>query len=672
MAPTPGSILVHSPPPNSTLHTHLALIIGEVRPAPRPGSYVTVASPFHPPQSFPVHSSGRFKALAPLNPGPNELTIIAGDESVPFHVAYEPQPANQPISLVIIAGRDSPLRYDDVQPTNLDGAVRRFRMAAYLWQAYTEHQMMKQGFGPRTFQFEEEVGEDTRTRAGGQGRVPKITLVRSKYSMAEIRDTNRAQQNKSSGKPQGPDLFAIARNAVDEAPEFRDRGKGLQVAALILDSTVDHNAGGLIVGHAALGACGDRPLAIFGSHTTFSWPSCIEEVVPAFMDQRPVDTRYVGIDCEGKTYGMAANVGIGAMMHEVGHLLSCPHQTSGVMLRDYVRLHKSFVAVDGDDRDECNWHRLDTLRFVAHPSFGVPWDPPKPIDQPKGPILVTASIDSLDIFTPGSAILAIEYRAPGKETAEPYVDLLGRNSQNYGVPRNTLGNTDRITVLTSDGGKLDDFKVANVFPSRPGQLRSPIFGSENGARWDVPVPPNIQRITVHHGMALDGIEFTPGNLFGKRGGKPDSFDLRPGEQVIGFNLRHGAWMDGIQFVTTQRTSPWFGNSNGGGPGESRVPSGYRLSGIFGNVADWIQGVGFEYEQLPPPPGQGGGGQQWQQDQQQGQGQQQQWQQQQQPQQQQWPGQQPQQQPWQAPPPPQQYGGQGGGHGLGDKLKKWFK
>ncbi|KAL1409649.1 hypothetical protein Q8F55_003645 [Vanrija albida] len=660
MAPTPGSILVHSPPPNSTLHSHLALIIGEVRPAPPHGSYVTVASPFHPPQSFPVHSSGRFKALAPLNPGSNALTIIGpGDESIPFPVSYDPQPANQPISLVIIAGRDSQLRYDDVQPTNLDGAVRRLRMAAYLWQAYTEHQMMKQGFGPRVFQFEEEDGEDTRTRSGGRGRVAKITLVRSKYSVAEIRDTNRAQQNKH-GKQSGPGLFEIARNAVDEAPEFRGRGKGLQVAALILDSTVDHKAGGLIVGHAALGACGDRPLAIFGSHTTFSWPSCIEEVVPAFMDTRPVDTRYVGIDCEGKTYGMAANVGIGAMMHEVGHLLSCPHQTSGVMLRDYVRLHKSFVAVDPDDRDECNWHRLDTLRFVAHPSFGVPWDPPRGIETPKGPILVTASINSLDIYTPGSAILAIEYRAPGKETAEPYVDLLGRNAQNYGVPRNTLGNTDRITVLTSDGGKLDDFKVGSVFPSRPGQLRSPVFGSENGQRWDVPVPPNIQRITVHHGSALDGIEFQPGNLFGKRGGRPSTFDLNPGEQVIGFNLRHGAWMDGIQFVTTQRTSPWFGNSTGGGPGESRVPSGYRLSGVFGNVADWIQGVGFEYEQIAPPPGQGGEQQQWQ-----GQ-QQQQWQQQ---------GQQ-QQQPWQAPPPPQYggqggQGGQGGHHGLGSKLKKWF-
>ncbi|TXT06050.1 hypothetical protein VHUM_03523 [Vanrija humicola] len=649
-----GSITVESPPPNSTLHSHLALIIGHVRPAPRSGSFVTVASPYHPPQSFPVHSSGRFKALAPLNPGPNDLTIIAGDESVTYPVAYEPQPADLPIALVIIAGRDSQLRYDDVKPTTVDDAVRRFRMAAYLWQAYTEHQMMKQGFGPRTFQFDEENGEDTRTRAGGHGRVAKVTLVRSKYSVAEIRDTNRAQQNKG-GKANGPGLFEIARNAVDEAPEFRGRGKGLQVAALILDATVDHKAGGLIVGHAALGACGDRPLAIFGSHTTFSWPSCIEEVVPCFMDQRPVDTRYVGIDCEGKTYGMAANVGIGAMMHEVGHLLSCPHQTSGVMLRDYVRLHKSFVAVDPDDRDECNWHRLDTLRFLAHPSFGVPWDPPRPIEQPKGPILVTASIDSLDIFTPNSAIFAIEYRSPGKETAEPYVDLLGRNAQNYAVPRNTLNNTDRITVLTSDGGKLDDFKVGgSAFPTRPGQLKSPLFGKENGQRYEVPVPPNLQRITVHHGMALDGIEFSPGGLLGKRGGRPSTWDLNHGEQVIGFNVRHGAWMDGIQFVTTQRTSPWFGNSDGGGPGESRVPAGYRLSGVYGNVTDWIQGVGFEYEQL--------GQQQWQ-----GHGQQQQ--------QQQWPGQQGQQQAWQAPPPPQQYGGQSGGHGghsLGDKLKKWFK
>lgn len=110
-------------------------------------------------------------------------------------------------------------------------------------------------------------------------------------------------------------------------------------------------------------------------------------------------------------------------------------------------------------------------------------------------------------------------------------------------------------------------------------------------------------------------------LFGKRGGSPKDWPLHPGETVMGINVRHGAWMDAIQFVTTQRTSPWFGNGNGGGPGEARVPAGYRWSGVYGHVEMWCKGMGFEFapigqEYAPPPPGQGGayadqqGGQQW--------------------------------------------------------------
>lgn len=40
----------------------------------------------------------------------------------------------------------------------------------------------------------------------------------------------------------------------------------------------------------------------------------------------------------------AANIGMGAHLHETGHLFGCPHQESGVMLRDYVTLNRSFLT----------------------------------------------------------------------------------------------------------------------------------------------------------------------------------------------------------------------------------------------------------------------------------------------------------------------------------------
>jgi hypothetical protein len=83
----------------------------------------------------------------------------------------------------------------------------------------------------------------------------------------------------------------------------------------------------------------------------------------------------------------------------------------------------------------------------------------------------------------------------------------------------------------------------------------------------------IRSVKVYHGLALDGIEFChedgSSQLFGTRGGKPggDEFvlDTRIGETVAGFYVRAGAWIDGIQIITTMtgRKSPIYGNASGG-------------------------------------------------------------------------------------------------------------
>ena len=77
---------------------------------------------------------------------------------------------------------------------------------------------------------------------------------------------------------------------------------------------------------------------------------------------------------------------------------------------------------------------------------------------------------------------------------------------------------------------------------------------------------------VYHGFAVDGIEFiyedSTTQLFGKRGGSPGgsefTFDTRKSEMLLGFYVRAGLWIDGIQILTTLgRKSEIFGNANGG-------------------------------------------------------------------------------------------------------------
>ena len=102
----------------------------------------------------------------------------------------------------------------------------------------------------------------------------------------------------------------------------------------------------------------------------------------------------------------------------------------------------------------------------------------------------------------------------------------------------------------------------------------------------------LTSIKVYHGYALDGLEFcyedATSQLFGKRGGKPggDEFvfgqyficclfrsvagsnltitDTRRGEHLLGFYVRAGLWIDGIEIITSfGRKSGIYGNATGG-------------------------------------------------------------------------------------------------------------
>merc|ERR1711881_829393 len=107
----------------------------------------------------------------------------------------------------------------------------------------------------------------------------------------------------------------------------------------------------------------------------------------------------------------------------------------------------------------------------------------------------------------------------------------------------------------------------------------------------------IRSVKVYHGLALDGIEFChedgSSQLFGARGGKPggDEFvlDTRIGETIAGFYIRAGAWIDGLQIITTMtgRKSPIYGDATGGSGHTLIPPTGYRVMGISGSFGQWV-------------------------------------------------------------------------------------
>lgn len=370
-----------------------------------------------------------------------------------------------------------------------------------------------------------------------------------------------------------------------------------------------------IRGHAALGGgVGDIQLGIFGSHALHSYPSSIEEVFQAFQDCTRTDTAFIANDCnESGSNWEAANIGIGAHLHETGHLFGCPHQESGVMLRDYVTLNRTFTCRESYStrtkspgqrlilpNDECRWHKLDVLRFRFHPCFRIPIDPTNvsgdgsvqvwTVDSGQGGVLATskAGIAWIELFAEGDDVCHYWKEFPETDNQFQRQVALDENLLRALMPKEKLKSRFKVEVFSAGGGShvIEDFgqlanqKLARVkFPDgRFGYRGSKLgFSQMEGSEPQEVLLENayIQTklllcIRVYAGFAVDGLEFiyedSTSQLFGKRGGSPTDFslDTRKGELLLGFSLRAGLWIDGIQILTSLgRKSDWFGNATGG-------------------------------------------------------------------------------------------------------------
>lgn len=82
---------------------------------------------------------------------------------------------------------------------NLATAVRKFRMAAYLWQAFTAEQMNRNMFGRRCYRYEEEWQPGSLTwkdmETGQMRNEAKIHIIRMDKTVQEIQDLDIAQQH---------------------------------------------------------------------------------------------------------------------------------------------------------------------------------------------------------------------------------------------------------------------------------------------------------------------------------------------------------------------------------------------------------------------------------------------------------------------------------------------
>ena len=549
----------------------------------------------------------------------SQLSLHGSNPSKGVHTTYLnvvnlPKNHVAPLHLAILVARDSKGTYDampgEIQRdgNDLNAAVRKFRVVGLLWQAFVAEQMRRHGFGMRTFRLDEEWGPGTVAAVDDYfTNEVKVHIIRLQESVDDIRNLEYAQQYEQ-GRDRGK-LHSIATNAC-QAHFNPPPGCPQHVAAMFLDTHWDPKAG-VIRGHAALGAgSGDIRVGVFGSHALHAYPSNLASVTAAFSDATPTDTKYVANDVgrSGTTWE-AACIGLAAHLHEAGHALGLPHEVTGIMAADYSRFNRTFCVWEGyrsatgergqailDESQESAFHQLSALRLSSHPCFLKPGERPLLADS----VQVFALGDHL-LITASSGIAWIEYYDGDNEPCKHYESYLKSPKREYQMtlPRNLRPNLPqflqkssrlRLKIYSQARGEavVDDFdklftdgalkigaKKVKAFRShkvghgqmegsRPEQVLFTSFGEYKTV---------LNGITVYHGDAVDGVEFhyedKTSQLFGKRGGVAGGtkFELqtRIGEQLHGFILRTGLWIDAIQIITTHsRKSRMFGNPHGGG------------------------------------------------------------------------------------------------------------
>ncbi|RKP38407.1 putative peptidase family-domain-containing protein [Dimargaris cristalligena] len=388
--PSQPSPVILSVQEGETVYQRLLLVYGRAGPPHTQfEGRLTVHPPNFPAQFWPVVDT-HFKCLVPLEPGQNLIQFEYNGGRTFLTLHYLPRLQNPPLRLAIMVAKDSPLTFD--APPNEQGpgkndlkaAVAKFRCTAYIWQAFMAEQMFRNGFGRRTFRLEEAWLPETLTnQADFLRNTAEVFIVRSRLTLAEMHEPERAQQYRQTPDTPAPNkesMFQLFAQALDDYGGPFDRD--CYVAGLILDSHWDASRH-LILAHAALGGGGGhRRTGVFGSHCTHAWPASLEDVPASFLDTTSTDEEILANDAqECGQYWKAANVGMGAFLHEVGHLFTLGHTPSGLMSRGFNNFNRTFMVkepgfqpITPTDEAGAHWHRLDIIRLRYHPCFRLPTD----------------------------------------------------------------------------------------------------------------------------------------------------------------------------------------------------------------------------------------------------------------------------------------------------------
>ncbi|XP_024945724.1 putative zinc metalloproteinase YIL108W isoform X3 [Cephus cinctus] len=289
-----------------TISYSMALLRGRV---PQGCSHIIVRAHKNSVSEWPI-VSGEFRALVDLARGLNKLDLEAGGTRRRFILIHEPRPTRLRVTpvYVICSGHDGYFQGPRGEDRSPESAATRIGLGARLLQTLTAEKLREAGHGRKTFQLERDL----------DGAECLVMHTR------ELMTGPLASRDRKY-------LAFLSCTRYRGAPNPRTH-----------EDTLARTEG-----HAALGGGG---LALFGSACLHTWPTCLAQVLPRFLDSTLVDTEQLMDDSNYRgTHGGCLATTLGSALHELGHTFDLGHTREGIMGRGFDYVDRVFVGGAGLD-----------------------------------------------------------------------------------------------------------------------------------------------------------------------------------------------------------------------------------------------------------------------------------------------------------------------------------
>ncbi|KAK9302731.1 hypothetical protein QLX08_005351 [Tetragonisca angustula] len=304
----------------------LALIRGHASIA---YTFITVRNEKNQSSEWPI-VSGEFRAIVELSRGPNKLELEVAGQKKGLVLIYEPRTTRLRVTpvYVICAGHDGYFQGPRREDRSPESAATRIGLGARLLQTLTAEKLREAGYGRKTFQLERDLD-------GAECLVM--------HSMLDV-DRARAMNQRELWE-------LIARELMTGPLASKDR-KYLAFLSCTRyrgapNPRTHEDTLARTQGHAALGGGG---LALFGSACLHTWPTCMAQVLPRFLDATVIDTEQLMDDSNYRgTHGGCLATTLGSVLHELGHTFDLGHTREGIMGRGFDYVDRVFVGAAGID-----------------------------------------------------------------------------------------------------------------------------------------------------------------------------------------------------------------------------------------------------------------------------------------------------------------------------------